>query len=224
MRLAVVIAAAGGSHRFGSNKLEAMIGGRTVLELSVAALRQAMPDAPMVAVVAADRVEFWRSLLATGDTDLEVMAGGRRRQDSVRIGVDRASELGVGEVVVHDAARPAVRPEDVLRVSAALGSADGAILCARPVDTVKRVDDTGVVIETLDRSVLRLAQTPQVFRVSALERAWLAQGPEPEWSDEAALLEACGSEIRTVIARHPNPKLTTPSDLGVMRSLIGGDG
>lgn len=215
--LAIVIVAAGAGRRFGGDKLSAMIGEKTVLETSVERLHGALPGVPIVVVVAMAEVERWRSKLAVD----EVVAGGPRRQDSVKIGIDQAVAAGATIAVVHDGARPLVHSDDVARVIDSRGNADAAILVLAVTDTVKEVDGYGLVTRTLDRDRLRMAQTPQVFRVSALEAAWRRQDWSREWSDEAALLEADGCEVRTVPAEHPNPKLTTVSDLRLARLLIG---
>jgi 2-C-methyl-D-erythritol 4-phosphate cytidylyltransferase len=122
---------------------------------------------------------------------------------------------------VHDAARPLVNAADVKAVVWALGDAAGAVLCSRVTDTVKRVDGNGLVIDTLARDQLRLAQTPQVLRITALERAWQGTAPEREFTDEASLLEVVGMPVRSVIAQHPNPKITTRDDLALVRSMLG---
>jgi 2-C-methyl-D-erythritol 4-phosphate cytidylyltransferase len=100
-----------------------------------------------------------------------------------------------------------------------LGDAAAAILCRPVTDTIKRVDADGAVIETLDRRQLRMAQTPQVIRVEALQRAWATIPDDLEWTDEGALLEAAGETVRTVVAQHPNPKITTVEDLQTVRAL-----
>lgn len=215
--LAIVIVAAGAGRRFGGDKLSAMIGEKTVLETSVERLHDALPGVPIVVVVAMAEVERWRSKLAVD----EVVAGGPRRQDSVKIGIDQAVAAGATIAVVHDGARPLVHSDDVARVIDSRGNADAAILVLAVAATVKEVDGQGLVTRTLDRDRLRLAQTPQVIRVSALEQAWRRQDWSREWSDEAALLEADGCEVRTVRAEHPNPKLTTASDLRAVRLLAG---
>jgi 2-C-methyl-D-erythritol 4-phosphate cytidylyltransferase len=135
------------------------------------------------------------------------------------VGVMRASELAADVVAIHDAARPLVDPQDVKGVVWALGDAAGAVLCSRVVDTVKRVDSDGLVLETLSRIDLRLAQTPQVFQTSALFRVWNEVDQNREWTDEASMLESIGMPVRSVVAQHPNPKLTTDRDLIVMRHL-----
>jgi 2-C-methyl-D-erythritol 4-phosphate cytidylyltransferase len=218
MNLAIVIAGAGTGSRFGSDKLEQDLDGTTVLEGAVERLRSALPGVPTVVAVRSEKVERWRSVLVVDD----IVAGGKRRQDSVQAGVEAAIGRGASHVVIHDAARPMVHPDDVRAVLDAVDGVDGATLCTAPVDTVKRVAADGTVIRTLDRGGLRLAQTPQVCRVAALAAAWAACDFDLEWSDEAAALEAAGLEVRTFEAQHPNPKITTPADLELVRILLGG--
>lgn len=218
-RLAIVVAAAGRGHRFGVDKMSERLGDRTVLETTVDAIRTAVPSAPVVVVVAPDSLEDWRTILGSDSPGTSVIAGGPRRQDSVRLGVEGVSDNEVEIVAIHDGARPMVHPEDIHRVIGALGDADAAILGESIVETVKRIDAAGAVLETVDRGSLRRAQTPQIIRVRALRRAWERQDLSPGWSDEAALIEADGGVVRMVDARHPNPKITTPADLELVRFL-----
>jgi 2-C-methyl-D-erythritol 4-phosphate cytidylyltransferase/2-C-methyl-D-erythritol 2,4-cyclodiphosphate synthase len=221
LNLALICVGAGTGQRFGGDKLAERLGERTVLETSVAALARAFPAAPQYVVVPANRLGAWRRRLLATLSPFELLEGGPRRQDSVRVGVERAVECGADVVVVHDAARPLVDPQDVKGVVLALGEADGAVLVARVADTVKRVDNEGLVLETVPRQELRLALTPQVFKVPALYRAWEEGDFHLEWTDEAAILESLGGRVRSVVARSRNPKLTTQSDLELMRSLLG---
>ena len=122
---------------------------------------------------------------------------------------------------MHDAARPLVDRLDIQAVVDALGEAAGAILTTTIPDTVKRIDCDRRVIETLPRDTLRLALTPQVFQVAALTEAWGSTDVVGEWTDESALLESVGMTVRSVEARQPNPKLTTASDLRLLRGLSG---
>jgi len=223
LQLTIVIAAAGCGDRFGADKMSERLGDRTVLETTVAALRTAIPATPVVVVVASDTLDDWRAILESDSPKTVVIAGGPRRQDSVRLGVERAVEWGAELVAVHDGARPLIHSEDVKAVVGVMGDASAAILCARVCDTVKRIGGEGLICETLDRDHLRLALTPQVFRVAALESAWQRQDLSREWSDEAALIEADGRLVRCATAEHPNPKITTAADLEFVR-MICGDG
>jgi len=219
-QLAVVCVAGGRGDRFGGDKLAERVAGRTILEHSLTALQRALPDPPLVVVVPANRIERWRGVLADSFPDAELVAAGALRQDSVRAGVERAVAGGAEVVVVHDAARPAVDADDVRGVVLALGSAAAAVLCSSVDDTVKRVNGDGLVVDTLDRDRLRLAQTPQVFRARALLQGWAEADRSRIWTDEAAMLESIGLPVRSVLARRPNPKLTTADDLSLIRLLL----
>jgi 2-C-methyl-D-erythritol 4-phosphate cytidylyltransferase len=220
MNLAFVCVGAGRGRRFGGDKLAEMIGPRTVFATALDGLARAVPEAPIIVVVAEDRLGFWRDELASEFPDASYVAGAERRQDSVRAGVLAAATEGAEVVAVHDAARPLVDPEDARAVIDALGGASGSVLVSRVNDTVKRIDAEEMVVETVARDRLRLALTPQVLRVTALMKAWQQADPDQRWTDEAALLESVGMSVRAVLAHHPNPKVTTDADLRAVRAMV----
>jgi len=219
--LGLVCVGGGSGTRFGGDKLATRLAGRTVFELALSALRTTYPDAPLVVVAPRDSIERWTLELGGAFPGAVFVAGGALRQDSVRAGVEGAVALGAEVVAVHDAARPLVHPDDVRGVVEALGRADGAILCRRVDETVKRVAGDDTVLSTVPRDQLRLALTPQVFRVEALRWAWDEAEQGSVWTDEAALLEEAGMTVRAVEAVHPNPKLTTTQDLRLLLALVG---
>jgi 2-C-methyl-D-erythritol 4-phosphate cytidylyltransferase len=221
MNLAFVCVGAGRAVRFGGDKLAELLGSRTVFATALGALARAVPEAPMVVVVGEAMIDFWRDRLSPEFQQARFVSGGDRRQDSVRAGVLFAAQAGAELVAVHDAARPLVNPADVETVISAVGGAAGAILSARVSDTVKRVDGNNMVVDTLPRDRLRSALTPQVFQIAALMEAWQRADFKREWTDEAALLESAGIPVRSVLARHPNPKVTTESDLQFVRAMMG---
>jgi len=214
--VAIVVVAAGASSRFGSDKLATSLGGRSVLERAVGAVRAPFPAAPVVLVVRPEEVE--RCAAAWRASGVRVVAGGARRQDSVRLG---CAELDIPDdhvIVIHDAARPFVPALDVMAVVAAAAATGAALLAAPVVDTVKRVSGD-VVAGTVSRADLVRALTPQAFRAGILRRAWecIADG---EWTDEAALVEASGAAVRTVAGDPRNVKVTRPEDLDVLRGVF----
>jgi 2-C-methyl-D-erythritol 4-phosphate cytidylyltransferase/2-C-methyl-D-erythritol 2,4-cyclodiphosphate synthase len=219
LNLALICVGAGRGERFGGDKLAEPLGDRTVLETALAGLLRAFPEAPLFVVVPPNRMAEWRGRIEERVPTANFVAGGGRRQDSVRAGVELAAEGGADVVAVHDGARPLVDPTDVKGVVWALGSAAGSVLVAPASDTVKRLDGAGQVLETVPREDLRLALTPQVFRVAALKRAWQEVDFQLEWTDESAMLESLGMPVRSVLAQRPNPKLTTDLDLSLIRAL-----
>jgi 2-C-methyl-D-erythritol 4-phosphate cytidylyltransferase/2-C-methyl-D-erythritol 2,4-cyclodiphosphate synthase len=155
-----------------------------------------------------------------------VIPGGARRQESVAAGVRTLAALDVeggpdgradGEdrpVLVHDGARPLVTPALVDAVARAAATHGAAIPVVLVAETLKRVGD-GLVQETVDRTALAAAQTPQGARRSLLMRAWAAHPPEAprEFTDEAALLEACRIPVHAIPGEPANVKVTLPDDL-----------
>jgi 2-C-methyl-D-erythritol 4-phosphate cytidylyltransferase len=151
------------------------------------------------------------------------VAGGSTRQASVALAVAESPARPGDLLLVHDGARPALAPEDLLEVCRAAASGDGAVLGRSLSDTLKRLEQ-GRIVETLDRSGLFRAETPQVFRREVLERAFAAAASARFLgTDESSLVERLpGMRITAVEARSPNPKLTTPADLPVVRTVLDG--
>lgn len=212
-----VVVAAGSSRRFGSDKLAVALGGRTVLEWSMAGIRAACPDAPIALVVAPDRVAQARRRWE-GDS-IVVVVGGRRRQDSVKAGVDAVASDPAQVVVIHDGARPFVPAADVSAVVAAATRSGAALLVAAIVDTIKEVSAQGRVTRTIPRDHLVRSLTPQAFLVGVLRQAW-AGAPAGEWTDEAALVEACGREVVAVPGDPRNLKVTSSGDAAMLAGLL----
>lgn len=163
---------------------------------------------------------FHACLSPTQRSRLRITVGGSTRQESVRAGLaELPKEISL--VLVHDAARPLVDRETIVRCLD--GAARfGAVIAAVPVkDTLKRVDDDGLINTTIDRSHLWQAQTPQAARRPLLEQAFAeAERTHFVGTDEASLLEAAGIPVRVVAGSGRNGKITLPEDLRVTEALL----
>ena len=214
-----VVVAAGSSRRMGGvDKLAAPVAGRPLLHWTLAALRAAGPIDRLVLVTAPDRVRELRDDRRLAGLVSHVVAGGATRRESVAAGVrwlaDADPEGAERPVLVHDGARPLVSPALVAAVARATAE-HGAALPVLPIaETVKRVGK-GMVLETVDRASLAAAQTPQGARRRLLLDAWQAFPPDgpPEFTDEAALLEACRIPVHALPGDPANIKVTLPDDL-----------
>ena len=142
---------------------------------------------------------------------LTPVAGGAARQDSVRLGLESLENAAPERVLIHDGARPLVDAGTIDRVLAALDDAEGSIPALPMSDTVKR-GENGRVLETVDRSQLWRAQTPQGFRFAAILGAHRAARGS-ELSDDAAVAERAGLSVRLVLGNEENFKVTTSEDL-----------
>ena len=214
----VVVVAAGSSARMaGIDKLQATLLGRPLLAWTLDALRAATSTRTLVLVAAPDRVEQMAAFPWVASTEARVVAGGPRRQDSVAAGLTATD----GDVVlVHDGARPLVSPSLVDRVAAATVALGAAIPGWPVVETLKRVVD-GRIIETVDRTGVVVAQTPQGGRRADLLAALALVGADGrEVTDEAALLESMGVPIAVVDGEADNLKITTPADLERAEAIL----
>ena len=228
----VVVVAAGTSQRFGSDKLEADIGGRPLLAWTIDRLASSDVVDRIVVVTSADRVEAIRNAPWLSPKVAGVVAGGARRQESVAEGVRAVAELDGPApdeatervVLVHDGARPLVTAALVESVIEAVGTHGAAIPMLAIPDTVRRVGPDGQILETIDRTGLSVAQTPQGARLGTFELAMQAQPPggTREFTDEAALLEACRILVHAIPGDPRNIKVTLPADLIRVEAVLTG--
>ncbi len=198
------------------------LGGQPLLLRSALAFEAAPSVRDVVAVVPRDEIEAARGLLSPVTKLLAVVPGGLRRQDSVLEGLKQVPAGFDGVVLVHDAARPLVDAELVEKVAQAAAEAGAALPVLAVVDTVKRVRD-GWVLETLDRSELGAAQTPQGFRFALLVSAYEAAFRDRVTvTDEAMAVERLGSPVRAVPGSSRNRKITTTEDMAWAEGLVEG--
>jgi 2-C-methyl-D-erythritol 4-phosphate cytidylyltransferase len=153
-----------------------------------------------------------------------IVPGGDERQASVSHGL-AALPPDVEWVAVHDGVRPCVTPEQIEAVIDAAAGADGAILAIPLHDTPKQVGPDRIIQQTIPRSQIWLAQTPQVFRRSLLQEAHARAAAEGVLgTDDAALMERLGYRVAVVEGSQANVKITTPDDLPVAERWLSSRG
>ncbi len=172
----------------------------------------------IVLVLAKDSLDLGKQMVQQrGYTKVtNVCAGGRRRQDSVRFGLELLTACEW--VMVHDGARPCLDEGMIqrgLEAAAELGSAVAGV----PVkDTIKVVSTNQTVQETPDRSLLWAAQTPQVFRYRTLLDAHYAC--TQDFTDDAAMVESMGHPVKMFLGAYENIKVTTADDLVIAETFL----
>ncbi len=229
-----MLLAAGRGTRLGADVPKAFLelGGDTLLVHSAARLLAALPaDSDcevLVMVQPEDRarhvpacLERLRAVMPRG-VEPRVVDGGETRQESMERGLSLTSD-DVDLICVHDAARalvPVERVRECLRTAAALG---GALLAVPAADTLKRVEH-GKVVETLDRSAIYYAQTPQIARRDwFVAAAAAARQSGFAVTDDVSLLEHAGREVAVVSGSAGNLKITRPDDLPLAAALLQRD-
>lgn len=216
--VSAIIAAAGRGLRFGGDVPKQLmpLAGVPMLARSVEAfLRCDLVSRIVVSVPPETAADPPGYLLSTAKP-VDIVAGGLRRQDSVANAFEIAAR-SADLVVVHDAARPLVTDAVIRRTIAAAAESGAAIAAIQARDTVKRADAAGRVVETLRREDIYLAQTPQAFRVDVLRHALRLAD---DVTDEAALAERAGYDVRVVEGDPRNLKITTADDLAMADRLL----
>ena len=218
--IGVVIVAGGTGTRMGGNlpKQFMLLDGQPILARTINNFAEALPEAEIVVVLPADYIDFWndyarRFTVATHHT----AAGGAERFHSVANGIaalSPACEL----IAIQDGVRPLATHECILRTVRHAAEKGSAIPVVRAVDSFREVAADGSS-HPVDRSSLRIVQTPQVFRADLLRRAY-NRPYEPEFTDDATVVEASGVPIGLVEGEMLNLKITTHDDLAMAEALL----
>ena len=226
MRTAAVVPAAGRGERLGPGAPKALrnLAGQPLIVHAVRALADARSID--VVVVAAPEGEQTAVRLLLGpvvaDTELVVVTGGATRQQSVAAALQVLPD-DVDVVLVHDAARPLVPSEIVDAVAAAVRGGSDAVVPGVPLsDTIKQVDPAGRVERTVDRTLLRAAQTPQGFARIVLESAHrlAAESGVVDLTDDAGLVEQAGHQVLVIPGSEDGFKVTRPLDLVLAEAVL----
>lgn len=215
---ALIVPAAGGSTRFGSDKLTFPLEGLPLFLHSVRTVAPLLPPGHIILAVAPQRIEEIRRIAGEylPEVAITFVPGGSTRTESVFHALEKAAALpGVKYAAVHDAARPFLTAELFTKCVEMCRIHGGALLCRKISDTVKRIGPDGCVAETIDREMLRAAETPQIFPVSELLAATeKALESGRTFTDDAQVME-CYTALRPYLVEHPfdNRKITFLSDL-----------
>ncbi|MDH0606305.1 2-C-methyl-D-erythritol 4-phosphate cytidylyltransferase, partial [Pseudomonas sp. GD03869] len=219
----VVIPAAGIGSRMRADrpKQYLALAGRTILEHTLHCFLDHPRLRGLVLSLAADD-PWWPTLSCADDPRIQRAEGGAERADSVLAGLLQLIELGAQPddwVLVHDAARPNLARSDLdLLLQELADDPVGGLLAVPARDTLKRAGADGRVAETVDRSLIWQAYTPQMFRLAALHRALAdALVADVAVTDEASALEWAGLAPKLVEGRADNLKITRPEDLEWLR-------
>ena len=219
----LILVAGGRGLRMGSDlpKQFMPLAGEPVIMRTIRRFVEAMPGLGIVVVLHPDYVDMWHRLCEEHGFDISVriVSGGEERFYSVKNGLDAiSSSAGDDIVAVHDAVRPLVSVE-VIRRTFAEAVEHGAVVPALPsVESVRLVDAGGRSMAVSRNSVM-LVQTPQVFSLSLLRKAY-AQPYRDTFTDDASVVEALGHPIHVVPGNRENIKLTTPLDMQMAEMLV----
>jgi len=199
------------------------LGGKPVLAFTLEPFQHCAGIRAIIVVVPPTEVEYCRREIVERfelDKVKKIVAGGERRQDSVRKGIE-ASEGAYSLVLIHDGVRPLIHEQFIERLIRAAHHHRAVVPGLPSKETLKEVDGSRQVLKTCDRHRIWSIQTPQVFRHEDILRAHRVAMEEnwEEATDDAALVEKLGIPVKVVEGLEGNIKLTTPEDLALLRLL-----
>jgi len=219
-KIGIVIPAGGAGTRMGTDgvpKQFMSLDGKPVLAHAIAAFRCVARYAEIVVALPPDRIDEWSALCREHDVAHHtVCAGGATRFLSVKSATERLA-ADCEYIMVHDAARPLVSGELILRALETARRHGSAVPVVAVTDSVRRVTDSGSYPE--DRAALRAVQTPQVFRADILRTA-LDRAAGDSFGDEATAVESVGYTVALCEGEPRNMKITGPGDIAVAESLM----
>ena len=216
-RVGVAVPAAGPGRRMGGSRKPFLeLAGEPVLRH---ALRPFLSEPRVVAVVVAlapDDAAEPPAWITDLDGRIRVVAGGETRTDSVRNAL-LALPDDVDIIAVHDAARPLVTRAMISECIDIAAEGRGAVAGCPAIDTMKRVDEQGRVVDTPSRVAMWHAHTPQVFPADLLRRAYEGAG---SGTDDSALVESVGGKVQMVDGGSTDIKLTRPEDIPIAEAIL----
>jgi 2-C-methyl-D-erythritol 4-phosphate cytidylyltransferase len=218
MKTVAIIVAAGSGKRMGKPKQFLEIGGKPMLEWTLAAFEKTRGIDGIILVVNEEDLERAKKFKLSKLK--KVIPGGKKRKDSVYEGL-KAVPPSAEIVAIHDGARPFISSA-IIEAAVAEARVSGAAVVGIPVtDTIKRVDSVNLKVESsLDRQGLWAAQTPQVFKKDIILRAYEQGWEKQEVTDDAMLVEKMRMPLKMVMGSPLNIKITRPEELRIAAGIL----
>lgn len=224
MKYYAIIVAGGKGNRMNQTiaKQFLELDGKPVLMHTLEAFHRCVLNPEIILVLNIHQHQYWEELCVNHNFKIphQVIKGGTERFDSVKNGIK--SIKGKGIVAVHDAVRPLVTSELIMRSYEMAAEKGNAITAIQPVDSV-RIKKEGQDSEALNRNELYLIQTPQTFQLAQLKKAYL-QPYRNEFTDDASVVERAGFSIHLLAGERNNMKITYPQDLEFASFLLNKKG
>ena len=215
----VIIVAGGSGTRMGGTlpKQFALVDGLPILARTINTFARAFAGAKIVVVLPASQIDFWKNYSARFTVARHsITEGGQERFHSVKRGIEALSDA-VDLIAVHDGVRPFASVEMIRRVAECAAEKGAAIPVVEAVDSFRVTTEAGS--EAIDRRVLRVVQTPQIFEASLLRAAYDTEY-QPSFTDDASVVEQTTScRVTLCQGERSNIKITTPEDMVIARAI-----
>jgi len=217
-KYAIIVAGGTGTRMQGEVPKQFMLlCGKPVILYSIEAFITFDPAIQIILVIHPDYIELWEKLVAEFKISVpfQLAEGGKTRFDSVKNGLKLIDSAGF--VAIHDAARPVIDKGFLQQIFSAAEQKGSAVPGIALNDTIRRID--GDTSHQLDRTFLRAIQTPQIFRISELQRAY-QQLYQPIFTDDASVMQSAGFPVHLANGRSGNIKITHYQDIALAEVLL----
>jgi 2-C-methyl-D-erythritol 4-phosphate cytidylyltransferase len=193
------------------------LSGKPVLMHSILAFRKYEPGIPVIVVLPEDQIEFWQEQCRKHrfTESHDITSGGETRFHSVKNGLELIE--GDGLVAIHDGVRPLIFPEVIARLFDEAAVNSSAIPAVTATNSLRWQDEKGNRI--INRSFIKIIQTPQVFELNKLRKAYV-HPYECSFTDDASVWEKAGYPVHLVQGQETNIKITNPEDLPMAQALM----
>ena len=194
-----------------------LLNGKPVIQYSIEAFHSFDPSMQIVLVIHPDFLLFWGKLCREfhSSVPFKVVNGGETRFDSVKNGLETIADEGF--VAIHDAARPVISADFIANLFAKAAMYGSAIPGIALNDTIRIIE--GDASRQLDRTFLRAMQTPQVFKISELKRAY-TQPYLPSFTDDASVMQSAGFPLHLIDGKPDNIKITHAHDIAIAETML----
>lgn len=223
MKKYIIIVAGGKGLRMGTDlpKQFMLLAGRPVLMHTLDNFHTCLPDACIILVLPLAHQEYWRGLCRDFSFDVPhiIADGGETRFHSVRNGLAMVDYDVDSLVAVHDGVRPFVSHDVIKRCFNLAAQGKAVVPVTDVIETLRRIEDVNGNSVTVPRNSYKLVQTPQVFPVSMLKKAY-EQEFIPDFTDDASVVESMGYQVTLAEGNRENIKLTTPFDIMIAEKLV----
>lgn len=194
------------------------LNGRPILMHTIAAFQRCTFKPEIILVLNIDQHQYWEALCKEHGFDIphQLVSGGQERFHSVSNGLKAIK--GEGIVAVHDAVRPLISPELIRKCFEAAAEKGNAVVGVQPTDSIRRIDANGRS-EAINRNMVALIQTPQVFDSKMLRKAY-QQPFRNDFTDDASVIEHMGTSIHLIAGERSNIKITFAEDLEIAKYYL----
>jgi 2-C-methyl-D-erythritol 4-phosphate cytidylyltransferase len=196
---------------------------KPILFHTMAAFKSAIPDIELIVVLPENQFNTWHELGSTypeinSQTPHKLIAGGETRFHSSLAGIQNIEDQASCLVAIHDGVRPLIAHQTIQNAFKEAEIHGNAVVAVPSKDSVRMWDVDQNTFKAVNRTDVRIIQTPQIFKLDSLKKAF-SKGYSPHFTDDASVVEDAGETIHLVEGTYANIKITTPEDLALAEIL-----